>query len=160
MLFCSIYLCISQHTNMYSIFSRPTGREKVLYNLGDELEAFSPAAPMFNEITLVMILQTPSAFGAFCGTGALLLHFPASQTSSGSYEWSVIPNRTSKEMHTYTSGPAGSSDSILVLFVQRLEIRRTECDVKSCDPFHSSIGGVCCLMEEICYQPCNPKSSF
>jgi hypothetical protein len=71
---------------MYSIFSRPTGREKVLYNLGDELEAFSPAAPMFNEITLVMILQTPSAFGAFCGTGALLLHLPASQTSSGSYE--------------------------------------------------------------------------
>jgi hypothetical protein len=115
---------------------------------------------MFNEITLVMILQTPSAFGAFCGTGALLLHLPASQTSSGSYEWSVIPNRTSQEMPTYTGGPAGSSDSILVLVVQRLEIRRTECDVKSCDRFHASIGGVCCLMEEICYQLCNPKSSF
>lgn len=123
---------------MYSIFSRPTGREKVLYNLGDELEAFSPAAPMFKEITLEIVPQAPSAFSAFCGTEALLLHLPALQTSSGSYEWSVIPNRRSQEMPTYTGD---GSDSILVIFVQRLEIRRTECDVKSCDPFHASIGG-------------------
>jgi hypothetical protein len=123
---------------MYSIFSLPTGREKVLYNLGDELEAFSPAAPMFKEITLEIVPQTPSAFSAFCGTEALLLHLPALQTSSGSYEWSVIPNRRLQEMPTYTGD---GSDSILVIFVQRLEIRRTECDVKSCDPFHASIGG-------------------
>lgn len=99
---------------------------------------------MFQEVTLQRLPRTPYAFSALCGLEALHLHLPALQASSGSYEWSVIPNHRSQQMPTYVTvdglEPAGSSGSILVLFVQKLESCRIQYYVKPCDSIHAAIG--------------------